>query len=180
MAVRMNSKGFSLIELMIVVAIIGILATIAVPNFQRFQAKARASEARTQLSALNTAEKAFYAEWNSYSTDLVGIGFSPEGSLRYVVGFNAGFATAPPGYTGPALTPAQFDTNVVCALGGSKCKNNAVTVAGVAVTAVSLATAVASQSSFLAATEGYVGGSGPDIWSMNSSNTVSNNTPGGY
>ncbi|MCC7405704.1 MAG: prepilin-type N-terminal cleavage/methylation domain-containing protein, partial [Bdellovibrionales bacterium] len=40
---KFNAKGFSLIELMIVVAIIGILAAIAVPSFQRFQAKARQS-----------------------------------------------------------------------------------------------------------------------------------------
>lgn len=41
-----NSEGFTLVELMIVVAIIGVLAAVAIPNYQKFQAKARQSEAK--------------------------------------------------------------------------------------------------------------------------------------
>ncbi|RYZ36388.1 MAG: prepilin-type N-terminal cleavage/methylation domain-containing protein [Myxococcaceae bacterium] len=53
--------GFTLIELMIVVAIIGILAAIAIPNFIRFQAKSKQSEAKTNLKAIFTAQKAYFA-----------------------------------------------------------------------------------------------------------------------
>lgn len=75
-----NSKsGFSLVELMVVVAIIGILATIAVPNFQRFQARAKQTSAKTELSGIFTAQKAFYVEYNSYTPDLQLAGFVPEG-----------------------------------------------------------------------------------------------------
>src|SRR3712207_9241843 len=49
-----KNRGFTLIELMIVVAIIGILAAIAIPNFIRFQARARQSEANTNLKSLFT------------------------------------------------------------------------------------------------------------------------------
>src|SRR5512133_1777879 len=61
-----NRKGFTLVELMIVVAIIGILAAIAIPNFLNFRLKAKTSEAKSNLGAIRSTEVAFFAEWNSY------------------------------------------------------------------------------------------------------------------
>jgi len=63
---RKTNKGFTLIELMIVVAIIGILAAIAIPNFLRFQLKAKTSEAKVNLAAIRTAEESYLAEFGSY------------------------------------------------------------------------------------------------------------------
>ena len=57
-----GQKGFTLIELMIVVAIIGILAAIAIPNFLTYQLKSRTSEAKTNLQAIKTSEIAFQGE----------------------------------------------------------------------------------------------------------------------
>ena len=74
-----NKSGFSLVELMVVVAIIGILSTIAVPNFQRFQARAKQTNAKTELAGIFTAQKAFYVEYQSYTPDLQLAGFVPEG-----------------------------------------------------------------------------------------------------
>ncbi len=51
-----KQEGFTLIELMIVVAIIGILAAIAIPNFLTYQNRSRVTEARTNLSNIKTAE----------------------------------------------------------------------------------------------------------------------------
>ena len=84
-----SQAGFSLIELMIVVAIIGVLAAIAVPNFQRFQAKAKQSEAKTNMAAMYSAQKAFHSEWSMYDTDFNVVGFRPEGNMQYIVGFSA-------------------------------------------------------------------------------------------
>ena len=61
-----NQKGFTLIELMIVVAIIGILAAIAIPNFLRYQLKSKTSEAKTNLKAIATSEEAFKGEMDGY------------------------------------------------------------------------------------------------------------------
>ncbi|KHD89305.1 MAG: pilus assembly protein PilA [Bdellovibrio sp. ArHS] len=101
-----SQRGFSLVELMVVVAIIGILAAIAVPSVNKYMAKARQSEAKTNLSSLYTAEKAFYAEYNTYDSRFAAIGYTPEGSLRYNIGFSAAgqIAGVANGYSG---TPAN-------------------------------------------------------------------------
>jgi type IV pilus assembly protein PilA len=79
----MARRGFTLIELMIVVAIIGILAAIAIPNFIRFQARSKQSEARANLKALFGAEKAYFQEKDRYSSIVVEAGFAPERNNRY-------------------------------------------------------------------------------------------------
>jgi type IV pilus assembly protein PilA len=63
---HVRKGGFTLIELMIVVAIIGILAAIAIPNFLRFQLKAKTSEGKTNLAAIRTAEQSYYSEFGGY------------------------------------------------------------------------------------------------------------------
>jgi type IV pilus assembly protein PilA len=80
--------GFTLVELMVVVAIIGILAAIAIPNYQKFQAKARQSEAKIALAAVYTAEQSFTTENSSYTTCLNQIGVKSSGAQQYYsVGF---------------------------------------------------------------------------------------------
>jgi len=86
----MKRSGFSLIELMVVVAIIAFLAMIAVPNFNRFLAKAKRAEAYMNLSSIYAAEKAYHAEHGKYSDVLNGeggIGRKPEGKTYYTYGF---------------------------------------------------------------------------------------------
>jgi type IV pilus assembly protein PilA len=62
-----NNKGFTLIELMIVVAIIGILAAVAIPNFRTYQMKSKTSEAKTNIGGIKTGQEAFRAENDWYA-----------------------------------------------------------------------------------------------------------------
>jgi type IV pilus assembly protein PilA len=80
---RRIQAGFTLIELMIVVAIIGLLAALAIPNFVKFQARARQSEARANLKSIFTAQKSYYGDKQYYVNDGSIIGFSPEWNNRY-------------------------------------------------------------------------------------------------
>lgn len=77
---NLRRGGFTLIELMIVVAIIGILAAIAIPNFLRFQLKAKSSEGKTNLAAIRTAEESYFAEYGLY----VSSNLSPPSHARNV------------------------------------------------------------------------------------------------
>ncbi|HWS15629.1 MAG TPA: prepilin-type N-terminal cleavage/methylation domain-containing protein [Candidatus Methylomirabilis sp.] len=101
-----SKKGFTLIELMIVVAIIGILAAIAIPNFLKFQAKSRTTEARTNLGAIFTGQTSFYGEANTYGT-FANIGWGPTGTPRYQYAMGVLCALAAP------VAPGQMGKNLL-------------------------------------------------------------------
>jgi len=129
-----NRKGFTLVELMIVVAIIGILAAIAIPNFLNFRLKAKTSEAKSNLGAIRTSEVAYFAEWNWYLgnqppvplADRTGngrklawlspgmyrfsvLGFAPEGSVFFSYSLDGGDYDAS-GFTAHATGDLDADS----------------------------------------------------------------------
>ncbi len=63
---KLRRSGFTLIELMIVVAIIGVLASVAIPTFMTYQLTAKRTEAFANLASLGKAQKAYFAEFNTY------------------------------------------------------------------------------------------------------------------
>jgi len=68
MTINKNEKGFTLIELMIVVAIIGILAAIAIPQFSNYRTKAFNSAAVSDLHTARMAEEAVFADYQVYGS----------------------------------------------------------------------------------------------------------------
>lgn len=74
---------------MIVVAIIGILAAIAVPNFMNFLAKTKRSEATYNLTAIYKCEISWFGEYNYFSTKFSEIRWRPDGTIYYYT-FNVG------------------------------------------------------------------------------------------
>ncbi|MBI5376391.1 MAG: prepilin-type N-terminal cleavage/methylation domain-containing protein [Candidatus Schekmanbacteria bacterium] len=112
-----EKKGFTLIELMIVVAIIGILAAIAIPNFLKFQAKAKQSEAKNNLSAIFTAQVSYFGERNAFAATFATLNWAPEGTTRYeyflasgetAIGTGTGSATGMTMPTGVAVATNAF------------------------------------------------------------------------
>lgn len=61
-----DQRGFTLIELMIVVAVLGLVAAIAVPNYIRYMAKSRQGEARVNLSAIFVSEITYFGEFSRF------------------------------------------------------------------------------------------------------------------
>lgn len=86
-----DEDGFSLTELLIVLAIIGILIMIAVPIYQNVTTRAKTTEAKTQLNFLHTLQRVYHLENDTYSLEFNALGFEQEkmitegGKARYTI-----------------------------------------------------------------------------------------------
>ncbi|NUM88496.1 MAG: prepilin-type N-terminal cleavage/methylation domain-containing protein [Bdellovibrionales bacterium] len=114
-----KQKGFTLIELMIVVGIIGILVAIAAPNFAKYQSKARQAEAKIALAAVYTGEKSFYSEYTAYIPSMDAMGYYPEGNKRfYTIGWNfASYSGTVQGYAGGVANTSIARSNFPAGFG---------------------------------------------------------------
>lgn len=103
-----SSPGFTLIELMIVIAILGILAVLAIAGFTAFQAKSKQAEAKVNLGAIGSMALSYRADNNTYITDFTGLGWSPVGNTRYGYYYNTSLFLGTPSITpsGGCVIPA--------------------------------------------------------------------------
>jgi type IV pilus assembly protein PilE len=78
-----RARGFTLIELMVVVAIVAILAAIAIPSYGRYAFRSRRADGQELLLRIATAQERFYATNNKYG-DLTDLGFTdPTSEKQY-------------------------------------------------------------------------------------------------
>ncbi|MFM8315081.1 MAG: type IV pilin protein [Deltaproteobacteria bacterium] len=90
-----SSKGFTLVELLIVVAIIGVLASQGVPAYRRMIQKSRKGEAQVMLGNIGTAESGFFSEYGVYTNNIARAGAQMEGQqFVYAAGFTDGGCVA--------------------------------------------------------------------------------------
>lgn len=163
-----KEKGFTLIELMIVVAVVGLLAALAGPMYERYQAKSRQGEAKLNLSAIYASEKAFFVEYSAYISSFEALHFQPEGERRfYTMGWNAVMTGTVQSYNGTYGTPTYAKINVPATFGCN-------TATGTAALPPPVDT---DQQTFrVGAAGGIRVGLGCDVWTIDDEKSLSNST----
>ena len=96
---RRNEKGFTLVELMIVIVIIGILASIAIPKFSGLIGKAKTTEAKQILNQVIQLETSYYFTNSDYvefdNVDVPSIGFELPANAKFAYSFALNTAGTP-------------------------------------------------------------------------------------
>ena len=103
--------GFTLLELLIVVAILGILASFAITAFQIYVKKAKSIEGETALFEIKRLEESHYAESHQFSDNLSAIGFNPSTPLRYYTITIQLDGAGPPPFLFQATATANLDND---------------------------------------------------------------------
>lgn len=199
-----HASGFTLLELMVVVAIIGVLAAVAIPSYQGFQARARQTEAKIGLASIFAVEKGFLAENGTYTSCFTEAGFSPEGLGSngtpwqhpgvYAYGFNstafiddncgaaggASCASWPPGTPSASLgTNSCMSTAALGSIYGTRMTNPTRTIASVSSLHM-FAPAPITSSTFTVRASGSVHRTkiAIDSWTLNQDKQLSNTNSG--
>lgn len=123
-SLKNKSKGFTIVELLIVIVIIAILATLVIVTFTGIQKKARDSKRQTDVNALDSHVEAFYAQYGYYPTlaDLQSTTFLS----TYMKGFDPSALTDPKGGAIQATTDATHYGYTAAASSGTGCVNTTV------------------------------------------------------
>ncbi len=76
---RSRMRGVTLLELMIVIVVLSLIVTVAIPNYREYAARAKRTEARAALLQIATNQERFYLQNNTYTTDMTELGFAATG-----------------------------------------------------------------------------------------------------
>ena len=121
-----KQSGFTLIELMVVIAIIGIIAAIAMPSYNSYLKKSRRADAKIALTKMADAQERWYLQKSTYTTDVTEIGGADSPDGDYTLSAAAGADGILNGY----VLTAVADTNGLQA-GDSDCKTYTLSSTGI-------------------------------------------------
>ena len=127
-------KGFTLIELLVVIIIIGILSAIALPAFLNQANKARQSEAKQALGAINRGQQAYYLERQGFADVIDNLGL---GVASFTSNYNYGNANT--AYAGTAALPSNTNQTFGGGAPQAKVKGGWASYSGVIATATNQA-----------------------------------------
>jgi len=108
---KRSHGGFTLVELMITVAIVAVVATLAVNSYRRYMLRVHRTEATTTLLAIQTAQEKWFLQNNAYAQDIATLRAAPPAGLG--INVSAGGVTRPGGWYTISFTAATATTYTV-------------------------------------------------------------------
>lgn len=124
-----KNKGFSLIELMIVVVVIAILAAIAIPSYQQYIQKSRRADAKDAVTRLAAAQERYFFTNNGYANSPAALGFETTSSEKYyTLSISEGVTCNAGGNAYPCFTATATATGAQTA--DTKCQTFSITQSG--------------------------------------------------
>ena len=189
-----KQEGFTLPEMLVTVGIVGLLAAVSIPSYQKYTARARQAEAKASLSSIFTAERNYSVDSRTYTNCLTRIGVNSPGAHYYGCGFapyNPSVAACGPGGT-TACNTYLYDEGapVAACVAADNIPISATSVAG----SMALVTSGSNygtlnanlpgggystitgvtNAAFVAACAGNVGSSGYDNWVIDNNQNLGN------